>query len=169
MSEGNSCWNGGQPSVSDTLASALWAADTLLNFASLGCAGVNLHGGSSGYYTPIAGSLAEGFVRRPEYFGIELVKQFAGATLLSSTLACPNDRVRAYVANTSGKRLIAVINKSAQPAEIQLPLRHARRQWALAGPAIDSTLDVGLTESHVTALHNRTLHVAPYSAVLVES
>src|SRR6185437_5786590 len=25
MTEGNSCWNGGQPGVSDTLASALWA------------------------------------------------------------------------------------------------------------------------------------------------
>src|SRR5450756_2202319 len=27
MSEGNSCWNGGQQGVSDTLASALWVAD----------------------------------------------------------------------------------------------------------------------------------------------
>ena len=42
MSEGNSCWNGGEPGVSDTLASALWAADTMLDFASFGCAGVNM-------------------------------------------------------------------------------------------------------------------------------
>ena len=34
MSEGNSCWNGGQRGVSDTLASALWVADMMLDFAS---------------------------------------------------------------------------------------------------------------------------------------
>jgi hypothetical protein len=169
MSEGNSCWNGGQLGVSDTLASALWAADMMLNFASLGCAGVNLHGGGSGYYTPIAGCLAAGFTRRPEYFGMELVKRLVGATLLPSTLACPSDKVRAYTARQSGRKLIAVINKTQQPAEIQLPLRHARRQWLLAGPAIDATQNVALTEGRATALRNSTLHVAPYSAVLIES
>ncbi len=103
MSEGNSCWNGGQPGVSDTLASALWVADMMLDFASLGCAGVNLHGGGSGFYTPIAGSLAAGFERRPEYFGMELIKQFAGATLIRSTLECANDRIRAYAARNPNR------------------------------------------------------------------
>ena len=49
MSEGNSCWNGGQPGVSDTLASALWSADVMLQFAAAGCAGVNMHGGGNGF------------------------------------------------------------------------------------------------------------------------
>ena len=169
MSEGNSCWNGGQPGVSDTLASALWVADTMLNFASLGCAGVNLHGGGSGYYTPIAGSLAAGFVRRPEYFGIELVKQFTGATLLKSTLDCTNDKLRAYAARRSRTQLVAVINKTAQPAEIQFPLRRARRQWLLTGPAIDAKQSVALIEGRTSSLHNGVLHVAPYSAVLTEN
>jgi hypothetical protein len=39
MSEGNSCWNGGQPGVSDTLASALWVVDMMLEFASGGLRG----------------------------------------------------------------------------------------------------------------------------------
>src|SRR5208282_1073226 len=125
MSEGNSCWNGGQPGVSDTLASALWVADMMLDFASLGCAGVNLHGGGSGFYTPIAGSLATGFERRPEYFGMELIKHFTGATLIRSTLDCANDRVRAYAARKPGSVLMCIINKSDQPAAIRTPLRHA--------------------------------------------
>ena len=65
MSEGNSCWNGGQPDVSDTLASALWVADMMMQFAAGGCAGVCLHGGGNGFYTPIAGGLGTGFERRP--------------------------------------------------------------------------------------------------------
>jgi hypothetical protein len=46
MTEGNTCYSGGKPGVSDVFASALWAADYMLLHASLGCAGINLHGGS---------------------------------------------------------------------------------------------------------------------------
>ena len=168
MSEGNSCWNGGESGVSDTLASALWVADMMLDFASFGCAGVNLHGGGNGYYTPIAGSLAAGFMRRPEYFGMKLVKLLVGATLVQSALACANLRLRAYAARRDGKQLIFAINKVPQSAAIQSPLRRARREWLLTGPAIDAKQDVTLTESPATSLRNGLLHVAPYSAVLVE-
>ena len=47
MSEGNSCYRGGKPGMSNAFAASLWAADYLLTLASLGCAGVNLHGGDS--------------------------------------------------------------------------------------------------------------------------
>ena len=153
MSEGNSCWNGGQPGVSDTLASALWVADMMLDFASFGCAGVNLHGGGNGFYTPIAGSLAAGFERRPEYFGMKLIKYFEGATLTRSTLDCASDRVRAYAARNAKSQLMIVINKSDQPASIRTALRHAHRQWLLTGPAIDAKQGVSLTESNANALH----------------
>jgi hypothetical protein len=46
MTEGNSCYRGGKPGMSDALASALWAGDYMLTLAMAGCAGVNLHGGS---------------------------------------------------------------------------------------------------------------------------
>jgi hypothetical protein len=169
MSEGNSCWNGGQPGVSDTLASALWVADMMLDFASLGCAGVNLHGGGSGFYTPIAGSLAAGFERRPEYFGMELIKHFTGAKLIRSTLDCANDRVRAYAARNAKSDLVIVINKSNQPVAIRSPLRHAHRQWLLTGPAIDAKQGITLIESSAHALHNGTLLVQAYSAILLET
>jgi hypothetical protein len=46
MTEGNTCYGGGKPGVSDVFAAALWAADYTLLLASNGYAGVNLHGGS---------------------------------------------------------------------------------------------------------------------------
>jgi hypothetical protein len=169
MSEGNSCWNGGQPGVSDTLASALWAADMMLDFASLGCAGVNLHGGGNGFYTPIAGSLTAGFERRPEYFGMKLIRPFAGATLIVSKLDCASDRVRAYAARKSGSALVLIINKSNQPAAIRTTLRHAHRKWLLTGPAIDAKQAVTLAASDATADRKGTLHLPAYSAILLET
>jgi len=169
MSEGNSCWNGGQPGVSDTLASALWVADMMLDFASFGCAGVNLHGGGNGFYTPIAGSLADGFTRRSEYFGMELIKPFRGATLTRSTLDCANNRIRAYAARKSGSALVLIINKSDQPAALRTTLRHAHRQWLLNGSAIDAKQGVTLTANSATALHKSTVQVPAYSAILLET
>jgi hypothetical protein len=46
MTEGNTIFRGGKDGVSDVFASALWAADYLLQLMSLGYSGVNLHGGS---------------------------------------------------------------------------------------------------------------------------
>ncbi len=169
MSEGNSCWNGGQPGVSDTLASALWVADMMLDFASLGCAGVNLHGGGNGYYTPIAGSLAAGFTRRPEYFGMELVKPFVGATLIRTTLDCANDRVRAYAARNARSMLVLVINKTGQSTTISTSLHRAHREWLLTGPAIDAKQNVTLIARSTTALHKGMLHIPAYSATLLET
>ena len=46
MTEGNTCYRGGKPGVSDVFASSLWAADYSLLLASNGYSGVNLHGGT---------------------------------------------------------------------------------------------------------------------------
>ncbi len=46
MTEGNTCYRGGKPGVSDVFAAALWAADYALLLAANGYSGVNLHGGS---------------------------------------------------------------------------------------------------------------------------
>jgi len=65
MNEGNSCFGGGRPAVSDAYASALWAADYMLHAASVGFAGVNLHGGGVGIYTPIESSERSAATPRP--------------------------------------------------------------------------------------------------------
>ena len=46
ITEGNTCYRGGKPGVSDVFAAALWAADYSLLLASNGYSGVNLHGGT---------------------------------------------------------------------------------------------------------------------------
>lgn len=46
MTEGNTCYRGGKPGVSDVFASALWSADYSLLLASNNYSGVNLHGGT---------------------------------------------------------------------------------------------------------------------------
>ena len=166
MTEGNSCWNGGQPGVSDTLASALWVADVMLNFASMGCCGVNLHGGGFGYYTPIAGNLEDGFVRRPEFFGMEITKPFAGAAINQSILTCSSDMVRAYAGRKDGAQLILAINKTPQPVVMYTPLCRARFLWTLSGPAIDAKREVSLAKRRAAALRDGVLHAAPWSAVL---
>ena len=46
MTEGNTCYRGGKPGLSDVFAAALWAADYALLLATNHYTGVNLHGGS---------------------------------------------------------------------------------------------------------------------------
>jgi hypothetical protein len=46
MTEGNTCYRGGKPGVSDVFAAALWAADYSLLLASSDYSGLNLHGGT---------------------------------------------------------------------------------------------------------------------------
>ena len=46
MTEGNTCYRGGKPGVSDVFAAALWSADYSLLLAINNYSGVNLHGGT---------------------------------------------------------------------------------------------------------------------------
>jgi len=107
MTEGNTCYRGGKPGVSDVFASSLWAADYLLTLASLGYAGVNLHGGDGQmvanslggklpgddmvtddpathphpYYTPIA-HIGAKYVAEPVYHGMLAAQRFAGTQIV---------------------------------------------------------------------------------------
>jgi hypothetical protein len=47
MTEGNTCYRGGKPGVSDVFAAALWAADYSLLLAANNYSGINLHGGTA--------------------------------------------------------------------------------------------------------------------------
>lgn len=139
MSEGNSCYRGGKPGISNAFAASLWAADYLLTLASLGCAGINLHGGDSrflsaglgdhnpglevagnskqsapnGFYTPIATEQGQTAEARPVYYGMLLAQQFANATMLpvESVLSQP-ESLRIYAAEKNGKLIVAVVNKA---------------------------------------------------------
>jgi hypothetical protein len=166
MSEGNSCWNGGQPGVSDTLASALWCADTVLRFAQLGWCGVNLHGGGDGFYTPIAGAPSSGFTRRPEYFGMQFGQSLAGGGFLAATLTGGGEHVTAYALEQRGRRQIAVINKGDAPATVELPSRVGANAMRLTGPSLAGTDGVAFTE--VSVARSREVVVAGHTAMMVE-
>lgn len=138
MTEGNSCWDGGKPGVSDTLASALWCADMMLQFAQAGASGVNLHGGGEGFYTPIAGAPSTGLVTRPEYYGIQFAQPLTGHTFLKTTLTGASQRVNAYAFEQHHHRSLVVINKDDAPLTLTIPTRTQAKAMRLTGPALDS-------------------------------
>jgi hypothetical protein len=166
MSEGNSCWNGGQPGVSDTLASALWCADTMLRFAALGWCGINLHGGGSGFYTPIAGAPTTGFSRRPGYFGMQFAQSFAGANLLTASLTGPGAHTTAYVVENQARLQVAVINKDNGAVSVELPARAGMKAWKLSGPSLESK--EGTMFGEVAVARSSVVTVPSHTAMIYE-
>jgi hypothetical protein len=171
MSEGNSCYRGGKPGMSNAFAASLWAADYLLTLANLGCAGINLHGGDSrflsaglgdhnpglevagnnkqsapnGFYTPIAteqGQIAEA---RPVYYGMLLAQEFAGATMRFLEVA-QSGMLSAYAAEKNGKTIIALVNKASfGDRDVLITADHPFHRatlWRLTGPSLDATTGV---------------------------
>lgn len=151
MTECNSCFHGGKPLISDTLASALWGGDYMLQVAQAGYIGVNFHGGGNGLYTPIAGDTPQGFTARPLYYGMMLAQRFAGSTLVDAQLSAQrgSQNVTAFAAR--GEKL-AIFNKAAAPVKIQLAGKFSGRKasvvW-LQGPSIDSHEGVTLGGSQI--------------------
>jgi hypothetical protein len=164
LTEGNSCWNGGQPGVSDTLASALWCADVMLRFAQRGWIGVNWHGGGNGHYSPIVGAPSTGFTRRPEYYGIQFAQLMTGATFIPATLAGASRFVTAYALQAGRAKRVAIINKDLVPATVTLPAPAGRSAMLLTGPARDAR--DGTTLRKIAIKPGRTVTVPPHSAVL---
>jgi len=178
MTEGNSCYRGGKPGMSNAFASSLWAGDCLLQLASLGCGGVNLHGGDSrfvsaslgdhnpgletaggrkvaapnGFYSPIASEQDQHAAARPVFYGMLLAQQFAGATMVASELQC-SDNVTAYAGQQGSRFLVALFNKSDTGAvtislRAETVVRNAEVWW-LRGPALDAIDGVTLGGSSV--------------------
>lgn len=176
ISETNSCWNGGEPGVSNAFGSALWCTDAMLHFASLGMAGVNLHGGGNGWYSPIVGRPSAGFMVRPEYLGLQIVQRFAGMTLVRTDLQCNSERVRAYAARSSHtdgeKHVLAMINKTNSPVTLQLtgPLA-AQSHWrgvSLTAPSLEATSGIAFRKAR-HSVPARSLQLQPHSALLLTS
>jgi hypothetical protein len=149
MTEGNTCYRGGKPGVSDVFASALWSADYLLLLASLGYAGVNLHGGDGQmvanslggklpgdelviaahgdpashphpYYTPVA-HIGDQYLLEPVAYGMKFANYFAGTTMFAVDFDPKGLNATAYAAKRKdGKTLLAIINKDPKQA-LHLP------------------------------------------------
>ena len=179
MTEGNSCYRGGKPEMSNALASALWGGDYMLDMAARGCKGINFHGGlgkqiSAGlgghlagarnaadvdsarlgtFYSPFAGNAAEGFSARPIFYGMMIAQQFSGATLFDNAFEPLGINATAYTAKTpQGGLLVAIFNKDASQdiqVEIAGSSQKAATAWRLQGPALDATTGITLAGAEI--------------------
>ena len=144
MAEGNSCFGGGRKDVSDAYASALWAADYVLKVACAGFAGVNLHGGGVGVYTPIESSETAPALPRPVYYGLQFAQMFVGCRIAPCVLET-SANITAYQgfktgAGKSGVSMLAFVNKGDRAVRFTLPesfkaAEHLQR-WELRGPSL---------------------------------
>ncbi len=187
MAEGNTCYAAGKAGVSDTFAAALWVVDFMLTVAQAGATGVNLHGGANGLYTPIAGSMSEGFTARPIYYGMLLLQQLLGSTLLRTNVEGTIKNVAAYAARSDRALQIVVLNREPEALTYQIllpkvPSGRTSSVWRLEAPSVASTQGVMLAHATVTSngqFHptadevlrvrksSAVVHLAPYSAALV--
>jgi Glycosyl hydrolase family 79 C-terminal beta domain len=134
MGEMNSIACGGETGISDAFGSALWAADTMFEFASVGVDGVNFHTGNGGAYALFVfnDTTTNGVTTfsvqsvRPEYYGLLFFQQAAPslAKLLPvSATTSANLKTWATV-DGKGTVRVALINKdesSEGVANITLP------------------------------------------------
>jgi hypothetical protein len=192
MTEGNSCYRGGKPGLSDVFASALWSADYMLTLASLGYAGVNLHGGDGQmvanslggklpgdeivlaehgdpashphpYYTPIA-HIGSNYVAEPVSYGMRFAQQFAGATMIPIEFDPGPVNATAYAAmRPDGKTILGILNKDAtRPLTVQLPSAATVTEITSA-PALDSA---AVSQDHSAHVPSAEVRVPPHSMLL---
>jgi hypothetical protein len=168
MTEGNSCFGGGKPGVSDAFASALWGADYMLTCASGGYCGVNLHGGGDGYYTPIAIGENLSTELRPLYFGMQFAEQFAGWKL-QSCAAEGQANITAWFARKGKERQLALINKDGATVEVQLKGATGERNADHAMGLMASRLEAkdGIELADVPVPSGSIFSIQGYTALLL--
>lgn len=149
MAETNSCYQGGKPGVSDTFASALWAADLMYQLAEAGALGVNFHGGGYGWYTPVAGTPENGFAARPIYYGMLLFAVAGPGRLLKTEidgLGAADQSVSAYALMSDDDELKLVVLNRNLDQDVTLAVSAAGAKKAsvlrLIAPRADEATDV---------------------------
>ncbi|HUA27146.1 MAG TPA: glycosyl hydrolase family 79 C-terminal domain-containing protein [Steroidobacteraceae bacterium] len=147
MAETNSCYQGGKPGVSDTFASALWAVDLMYQLARTGAIGVNFHGGGYGWYAPVAGTRANGFVARPIYYGMLLFAVAGAGRLVMTELEGSADgSLAAHCLKTDdGTLKLVILNKRPErdaTLAVDVPAARTATVLRLVAPRLDDTTDV---------------------------
>ncbi len=199
MTEGNTCYRGGQAGVSNALASALWGADYILEVLAHGGEGVNFHGGigshisialgghlpgarneadieiakTGTFYSPIAGTPQFGYQARPLYYGMALAEKFAGTAFIQTTLAGTDANVTAYAAReNSGKYLIAIINKDLSK-DLTITISGLPKASGylsrLTGPSLDATQGITFAPEGTKKTSIHSINVPHGSAVLIRA
>lgn len=180
MTEGNSCYRGGKPGMSNAFAAALWAGDYMLQLASLGCTGVNLHGGSSdfltaglgghtpgmdvaktpqimrsGFYTPIFTEPGAPIKAMPIFYGMMLANQLAGGAMLQVEGKIEGANATVYATRHNSGFKVAIFNKDESKAvdvSLRMPSKvRTATAWRLQARALDSTEGVTLAGAEIGA------------------
>jgi hypothetical protein len=112
--ETNSCFGGGKPGVSDTMAAALWGLDFMFTLAQFNAAGVNMetgvnHLGFLSYYTPIS---KDGV--RPLYYGMLAFSLASHGDRIQVTLDAGGLNIAAHAVGSDGGDIwLTLVNKEA--------------------------------------------------------
>jgi hypothetical protein len=152
VDEINSAAHFGQPGVSDSFASALWALDTLFNLASVGVDGVNLHSLPGARYELFTFKhthrVWSAFVH-PEYYGLLMFAQAFPPTSRLLPVQVPAGPVKVWATHSpDGTLHVVLINKDPSAShlvDLHLPDNSgsATIEWLLA-PSAGATRGVTL-------------------------
>ncbi|HKW17155.1 MAG TPA: glycosyl hydrolase family 79 C-terminal domain-containing protein [Terriglobales bacterium] len=157
LAETNSCYQGGKPGVSDTFTSALWATDLMYQLASAGGMGINFHGGGYGWYTPIAGSVEDGFNARPIFYGMLLFALAGSGQLVECKLEGGEQTslLTVYALRSNdGQLKLAIFNKNLD-RRVRLVIDSIQAQNGkvirLHAPRVSDTTDVTIGSAPIGA------------------
>lgn len=195
IDEANTVSCGGVPGISDTFASALWAAGYITQVMASGTAGINLEGNPTNCvgYTPLcapsAAALAAGRLRaQPEWYALLLTRSLTGARPLPTSVqsdGSPDLVVAAF--SGPGRSIQDVLVDDEPPGSRPLAVKLDAAGMGeatvlrLTAPSQSSTGDVLLgghtvaangsfrVKGPTVAVHgaSMSLKVTPSSAVLV--
>jgi hypothetical protein len=153
IDECNSFYNGGAPGVSNSYASSLWIIDFLFDSALGGASGVNLHGGGSAIYTPIADDSGGVTDVRPEYYGLLLFALMGPGILLQTQLSAGSLDATAYaVRSANGVLRVMLVNKDTQDLPLVIEANQtiqAATLQIMTGPGLSALSGVTIQGSTV--------------------
>jgi hypothetical protein len=162
--EANTFWNGGQPGVSDTMASSLWVLDYMYTLAANGCCGVNLQtgvnsapGGFISSYSPIGEDALRHYTAKPEYYGMLAFSLGGKGQLLETRMGTSAPELKAYATQShQGAVTLTLLNKGRKSSTLTLDIG-GRMDGGnasvirLSAPAVDAKKAVTLGGAEVTS------------------
>jgi hypothetical protein len=157
LDEMNSLCGGGQPGVSDTFSSALWALDTMFEFAKVGVDGVNWHTGNGGAYalwdysttTSASGINTYQLTSvRPLYYGLLLFAKTAGHNtkmVPATTMTDSNIKVWVTKDETGGVHVLVINKDTTATGNVRISVPGALTADVIRLEAHDYTATTGIS------------------------
>jgi hypothetical protein len=142
MDETNTVSCGGRPGISDTFASALWAASYITQTMAVGAVGINLQGAPANCrgYSPVCASsptqLALGTLQaQPEWYALLLTRSLVGYRPVATRIVAPANPnlVIAALRGTHGALKFVIVDDEPAGAPTVTVRLHVARQLRAAG------------------------------------